>query len=263
VNPCLALLALLLFAGHALAQQYPPVDGRQFPLNQMTPPGTMAQWAINAGRITPNYFQPVLINLPQNGTVTFYESMDRPVAMQAPAQAGLIVGRSYRLKISGLADFPGVEFFPSIELVDRLHPPSGREEDFPVTFEFTSEEFEWAADGRLVTKVVYLEQPQRVPATLLEHTPRIITMEPSRNVLAEADSLGRPMAIVRLGGRMPDPHRPDPSFFGPGGPVRVVARPVPSGPTPGTTSSNASPNPVFAKTASASTIRASFPQSDH
>lgn len=225
----LALLTLWLIpAASARAQQYPPVGDRQFPLNQMSPPGTAAQWAVNAGRVTPNYFQPVRVSLPQAGTVTFYESQERPVSLEAPAQAGLIVGRSYRLKVSGLEDFPGVDFFPSIELIDRLHPPAGREEDFPVTFEFTSEEFEWAAKGRLVTKVVYLEQPQRVPTALLERTPRIITLEPSRNVLAEADSLGRPVAIVRLGGRMPDPHRPDPAFYGPGGPIRIVARKAPA-----------------------------------
>lgn len=207
-----------------LAQQYPPVDGRQFPLNQMSPPGTAAQWAVNAGRVAPGSFQPVKVVLPAAGKVTFYESIDRPVELAAPAQAGLLVGRMYRLKISGLEEFSGIDFYPSIELIDRLHPPTGREEDFPVDFEFTIEEFEWAAAGRLITKVIYLEQPDRIPQLLLDQSSRITTIEPSRNVLAEADSLGRPVAIVRLGGRTPDPHRPDPAFFGPGGPVRVVMK---------------------------------------
>ena len=228
----LSLLAVALASGApVLAQQYPPVGGRQYPLNQMTPPGTAAQWAVNAGRVAPNSFQPVRVSLPEEGKVTFYETWDRPVDLDAPAQAGLLVGRMYRLKISGMADFEGVEFFPSIELIDRLHPPTGREEDFPVDFEFTTEEFEWAAKGRLITKVIYLEQPDRVPTLLLDHTPRITTIEPSRNVLAEADALGRPMAIVRLGGRTPDPLRPDPSFFGPGGAVRVVVRAAQTGAT--------------------------------
>ncbi len=219
----LSLMAIMLTSGlPALAQQYPAVDGRQFPLNQSSPPGTAAQWALNAGRVAPNTFQPIRVSLPEEGKVTFFESWDRPVELAAPAQASLIVGRIYRLKISGLQDFPGVEFYPSIELIDRLHPPVGREEDFPVDFEFTTDELEWAAAGRLVTKVIYLEQPDRIPTALLDHSPRITTIEPSKNVLAEADSLGRPMAIVRLGGRTPDPHRPDPTFFGQGGPVRLA-----------------------------------------
>lgn len=215
-----SLLALLAVASPLQAQQYPPVGGRQFPLNQMTPPGTHAQWAMNAGHIAAMPLQPIRVSLPEEGQVTFFESWDRPAELPAPAQAGLAVGRMYRLKITGMADFPGVEFYPSIEMIDRLHPPAGREEEFPINFEFTAEEFDWAAKGRLVTKVIYLEQPNRVPTALLEQSPRILTIEPSRNVLAEADALGRPVAIVRLGGRTPDPNRPDPGFFGPGGPVR-------------------------------------------
>ena len=223
----LSLLACLLAdASFVAAQQYPPVDGRQFPLNQMSPPGMSAQWAANIGRAKPVHFQPVRVILPAAGNVTFYESADRPVELTAPAQAGLLVGNVYRLKVSGLEDFPGVDFYPSIELIDRLHPPTGREEDFPIDFEFTPEEFEWAANGRLVTKVIYLEQPERVPTVILDSLQRIQTIEPSRNALAEADSLGRPMAIVRLGGRTPDPVQPDPQFFGPGGPIRVVLKPV-------------------------------------
>lgn len=203
----------------------PLVDGHYFPLNQMTPPGTYAHWANIAGRTKPEYFQPVKVSLTTGGSVTFYEGFsDRTHDMVAPAQASLLVGRMYRLKISNVPDLPGYDFYPTIELVDRLHPPVDKVEEFPVEVEFTLEELEWAANDRLVTKVVYLEQPNRVPSTLLESKERITTMEPSNNVIAEADLLGRPMAIIRMGGRNPDPHRPDPTFFGPGGPIRVVQK---------------------------------------
>jgi hypothetical protein len=228
MTPFIALIVTLAVSlgtsSLVMAQQYPPVDGRQSPFNQMTPPGMAAQWSANVGRGRPVQFQPVRVSLPAAGTVTFYEAAGRPIEAAAPAQVGLIVGNVYRLKVSGLENFPGLDFYPSIELMDRLHPPTGREEDFPIDFEFTEEEFEWAANGRLVTKVIYLEQPERVPTLLLNSLQRIQTIEPSRNALAEADSLGRPMAIVRLGGRTPDPLRPDPSFFGPGGPIRVAVQ---------------------------------------
>lgn len=218
------IAALTLPSQFAVAQQYPAVNGRQFPLNQMTPPGTAGQWAVQLGRATPDYFQPVRVNLPTKGIVTFFEGTpDRAHELQAPAQAGLIVGPVYRLRISDMPEFPGVEFFPSIELIDRLHPPRGKAEEFPVEFELTLEEFEWAASERLVTKVVYLEQPNRVPGAFLDEKIRIKTIEPFQNVIAEADLLGRPVAIVRLGGRTPDANRPDPAFFGPGGPIRINA----------------------------------------
>ena len=219
----LSLIATLTMPSlQVSAQQYPAVGGRQFPLNQMTPPGTAAQWAVNAGKATPEYFQPVRVSLPTSGTVTFFEGApERSYDAPAPAQASLIVGRMYRLRINEMPEFPGIDFFPSIELIDRLHPPTCNVEDFPIEFELTLEELEWAVNGRLVTKVVYLEQPDRVPLSVLNAKPRITTIEPSLNALAEADLLGRPMAIIRLGGRTPDPNQPDPTFFGPGGPVRM------------------------------------------
>lgn len=234
----LLVLAVLTHQNCVTAQQYPPVDGRQFPLNQMNPPGTAAQWAANVGRGLPRQFQPVQIRLPSTGQVTIYEAANRPVELGLPAQVGLIVGNIYRLRVRGLEDFPGVEFYPTIELIDRLHPPAGREEDFPIDFELTVDELEWAANGQLVTKVVYLEQPQRVPKSILTGEQRILTVEPSHNALAEADALGRPMAIVRIGGRTPDPLRPDPYFFGPGGPLRIAARP------PSTMSKQTVMNPI-------------------
>jgi hypothetical protein len=172
----------------------------------------------------------VRVSLPSTGTVTFYEgSFDRFHDLPAPGQAGLIVGCVYRLKVSDMPEFPGVDFYPSIELIDRLHPPPGKAEDFPIEFELTVEELEWAASERLVTKVVYLEQPNRVPEAFLDAKERIKTIEPFQNAIAEADLLGRPVAIVRLGGRTPDPNRPDPAFFGPGGPIRVTAQAMKDG----------------------------------
>lgn len=201
----------------------PAVDGRQFPINQMTPPGTTLEWGAKIGRYNSEYFQPLRVSLPTSGVVTFYEGLpDRSVELSAPAQASLVVGRMYRLRVSGLPEFPGADFYPSIELIDRLHPPAGKVEDYPIEFELTLEELEWAAAGRLVTKVVYLEQPNRVPVTMIDAKERIKTIEPTQNALAEADLLGRPVAIVRLGGRTPDPNRPEPAFFGPGGPIRIT-----------------------------------------
>jgi hypothetical protein len=216
------IMALTLPTRRVSAQQMPTVDGRQFILSQSTSPGVAADWAAKLGRATPAYFQPVRLSLPTAGIVTFYEGpSNRSYDLPAAGQAGLLVGRMYRLRVSGLPEFPGTDFYPSIELIDRLHPPAGKAEDYPVEFELTLEELEWASNGRLVTKVVYLEQPDRIPLSNLGAKERISTIEPHQNVVAEADLLGRPVAIVRLGGRTPNPNQPEPAFFGPGGPIRV------------------------------------------
>lgn len=195
---------------------------RYWALNQHIPPGMAGSWATSAGRNCPPWMQPVRIQLPSPGTVTFHDGAQQPISMPAPAQAAMLVGRFYRLRISDLPDYPGVSFYPSIELLDRLHPPTGRIDEFPVVCQFTDEEFEAAAAGRLVTKVVYLEQPQRVPLERLNEPNSIRNIAPHLNSIAEADLLGRPILLVRLGARQPDPRVPDPGFLGDGSPLQLT-----------------------------------------
>ncbi|WP_240490257.1 hypothetical protein [Planctopirus hydrillae] len=224
----------------ASAQQYPSTDRRHFPLNHMTSPGTAAAWAVANGKAHPAYFQPVRITVPTQGRVDFFDgSPARPVSMAAPGQAGLLVGQTYRVRLTGLPEFPNQEFYPTIELIDRLHPPEGLADRFPVEVQFSEDDFEFAAQGRLVTKVIYLEQPDRIPLSVLDADLRVTEVPPQQNALAEADLLGRPVAIVRLGGRTPDSHNPlDPTFFGfcpPVQPSPATATPEngqPANPTP-------------------------------
>jgi uncharacterized repeat protein (TIGR01451 family) len=139
------------------------------------------------------------------------------------------VGFVYRLKISGMPEFPGAEFYPTIEILDCIHPPRGREYDFPVTISFSSDEIESVVNGRLVTKVIYLEQPQLAPTGDLTQALLNRMLPADRNLLIEADRIGRPMILVRLGGRTPSTTHPDFTFFGPPAPLtfaRPLERPV-------------------------------------
>jgi hypothetical protein len=214
-----ALAAVLATAGSLPAQQLDPVAGGQLPISQYSPPGVVALWTRQA-RPQPPYMQPVKVFLPSEGRVTFYDRRpDRAIQLNAPAQAALMVGLVYRFKIDQLPDFPGVEFYPTIELLDRLHPPAGLIDEYPVEFAFSLDDFEWAADGRLITKVIYLESPRTVPLLQVNEPRKTVTLPPTKNALLEADALGRPMAILRLGGRTPNADGSDPEFFGPGGPV--------------------------------------------
>jgi hypothetical protein len=228
-----AVCGVVLAPGLVLAQQTrPSTNDRYFAYDQFVPPGVAGVMAVQAGKIAPYTVQSVRLHLPTTGTVTLYDgSPERPVALQSPAQAGVIVGPMYRLKLSDLPEFPNADFYPSIELVDRLHPPPGMAERFPIEIEFDQRELAHAANGRLVTKVVYLEQPDRVPTQHLRGEPRVVDLAPFQNAVAEADLLGRPIAIVRLGGRTPDPHYPDPQFWGPLAPV-TVSRPAETAKTP-------------------------------
>ena len=141
------------------------------------------------------------------------------------------VSSIYRLRISDLADFPGVELYPTVELLDRLHPPRGREIEFAIPIALTAQEIGFALQGRLVTKVIYLEQPDRAAPVRNANAARTRVADPRDNALAAADEAGRPMVIVRLGGRLPDAAAPEPGFYGTGAPVQLFQEAAQAGET--------------------------------
>jgi len=215
----LAMPLLLICISTTEAQNY------YYPLDHRIP-GKAGFWASALGRATPQYFQPVRFDLPgDDGQVTVYQGVTQQLPLQPDGQAGLLVGPVYRLKISNMSKFPGVKLFPSVELIDRLHPPVGKKHDYPVPIEFSEPEIEAALQGKLVTKVIYLEQPQRAVPYEIPHPFDPYTLKATTNLLRRADREGRPMAIIRLGGRLPDKRGRDTAFYGSGAPV------VPSAPT--------------------------------
>ena len=227
----LAMALLAAGAGGVDAQQTHPGNGRHYVYDQYVPPGVAGHMSVMSGTVRPFVPQQVRIHLPEEGKVTYYDgAVNRPVSVAAPSQAAMVVGAMYRIKLSDMVRFPHTEFFPSIELIDELHPPPGQAERFPIEIELLEEELALAARGRMVTKVVYLEQPDRVPLANLRDTPRVIDVAPGGNAIAEADALGRPIAIVRLGGRLPDPHAPDVQFWGSLAPIQLTLNRIPETP---------------------------------
>lgn len=119
---------------------------------------------------------------------------------------GLERGVGYRLRLSNITERPGAELFPVIEVVGHLHRP--REIDpgkYPIRVIFSEEELWDVVDrGRLVTKVIYLEEPeQAIPIKLPKDQIPVVTINPSEEPLKVARALGRVIAIVRIGGRRP------------------------------------------------------------
>lgn len=218
---CCAAAFLISVPNTARGQQFRDPAGRYFPLNQATPPGVAAQWhSLSAGTVI-GAPQPVRIDVPGGGTVSVFTATDQFAHSQpAPAQMTLSVGHLYRLRLTNIPGAEGVELFPSLEVLDQLHPPAGMAHRYPVPVTITADEIAAAQEGRLVTKVIYLESPREAKGprrSLVEAT----TTVPNRtNLFAEADRLGRPMLILRIGSRVPAPGTP-PQFFGTGGPVGI------------------------------------------
>ena len=232
------LVAGLLIVGTQAAYGAPPDGGvlRGTPLPALadTPPGAVAARAVILDP-TRRGFQTVNVSAAGGGAVEVYgvpfappiPVPNDPAAPVGPAGGTLVrlcVGRIYRLRITDVPGLPeGTTLFPSIELVDRLHPPEGLASAFPLPVSITPQEAQLAAAGALVTKAIYLEHPDLAPVTRFEGPLRRTRVAPQTDVLAEGDARGRVIAIVRLGGRTPDLTRPEPAFYGTGGPVLPAA----------------------------------------
>ncbi len=169
-----------------------------------------------------NWLQPVEITVPDGAEISIYAGATQPVGMaSSPTLVAVNPGHIYRLRLTNMPEFPHAELYPSIEILDRLHPPPGKENHYPIPILFSKDDIGLALAGRLVTRVIYLEQPRL--AQQLDPLNREIAQAvlPSENVLEEADRLGRPMIIVRIGDRHPSRFQTSSSFFGTGGDAQM------------------------------------------
>jgi len=151
------------------------------------------------------HFQAVELIAPQGARITFWEDGESQVSEKSRLKAGMLIGEVYRFKISGIPQRQGFEVFPTVEVINRLYAPDGKQSQFPIPVQFAQEDLEAALNGGFIIRVVYLEDPQN--ATPLREIPgeqTVYDVGQLQDPLQEADRLGRPMAIIRLGSRVPD-----------------------------------------------------------
>jgi hypothetical protein len=150
------------------------------------------------------YYQPVEIKAPPGALISMAVDNQFEEAQPAPKKAGLLIGAVYRLRVTNIRLEEGVEVFPTIEVVDRVFAPEGQQRRFAIPIDISEEDLKLAADGKFVTRVIYLEDPRS--ALPVREDPKSQTWyeaKPGQDPLAVADGLGRPVAILRMGGRLP------------------------------------------------------------
>ncbi|WP_417848120.1 hypothetical protein [Thalassoglobus sp.] len=202
------LVSTLLLSTVTIAQD------RHFPLNHRQPTGMAGRWSLLTHPQKAGVLQPVEIQLPSAGHVTYFQgSPQNAVLTQSPSNVGMMVGHTYRVRISGMPEFPGAELYPTVEVLDRLHAPDGLAKSYPIPVEITADEIEIVLQDRMVTKVIYLEQPDLAAPFAQGERIRTEDLKVTENLLRAADERGRPMAILRIGGRIPDPNSPVDPFY--------------------------------------------------
>jgi hypothetical protein len=207
----LVVIAVGVSLATHLRAEAPPVHYQH---GGIMPPGAIGNQQLQRGGPLPGYFQPVEIRAPGGALISTAGDGGFDDPQPAPLVAGLLIGSVYRLRISGIPLQEGMEVYPTIEVIDRLYPPPGQEYRFPIMIELTQEELEMALDCRFVTRVVYLEDPDAaLPVAERADEQSYFEAGDGENPLDVADSLGRPVAIVRMGGRVPDASGPDATFL--------------------------------------------------
>lgn len=174
--------------------------------NASLPPGAVGQAQLSRGGPIPGYFQPVEIQPPAAVELAAAVEGRFLPSRPGPLKAGMLIGAVYRFRVTNIPGHIGEELFPSIEVIDRLYPPAGRAAEFPIPIVLSEKELGRALGGTFITRVIYLEDPhQAFPAAQVPGRQLTYDVPPRTNPLDLADQLGRPVAILRIGSRIPQP----------------------------------------------------------
>jgi hypothetical protein len=210
LGSCLIVLACVLTSSPSIAQQrivhYP-----QSTYNMV--PGANGRAALGRRAPLAGYYQPIEIKGPAGCHIAVAVEGQFMETNPAPVNVGLLIGQVYRFQVTRIPLRPGYEVYPTIEVVDRLYPPAGQASRFPVPVKLTLEEIDLALKGNLVTRVIYVENPAAALGGREDpNEQRYFEARTQDDPLKIADVLGRPIAILRIGSRLPGPN-PDASFF--------------------------------------------------
>ncbi len=169
-------------------------------------PGVVADIARMSNPQLEGHVQPVRVIAPKGSLVGVGTSDGYVETSSSKTSVGLTVGPVYRFKVTNIPNRPGFELYPSVEVLNRLAPPEGLENEFPIQVVISQSDLEEALEGRMVTKVVYLEDPRTaLPHRHWEDKQPYFDVGGGEDPLRVAQRLGRPMAILRIGSRIPMP----------------------------------------------------------
>ncbi len=225
------MVILIGLAAASLPAEEPPVHY----LHQGTmPPGAIGSRQLQRGGPLLGFFQPVQIKAPDGVMVSTATGGQFDRSQAVPLRAGMLIGQVYRLRVTNIPRHQGMEVFPSVEVIDRLYTPASQQHRFAIPIELTQEDLQLALAGKFVTRVIYLENPRDALPVRGDTKPGSwFDIGPGRDPLVVADSLGRPVAILRMGGRVPDANLgPDRNYLFGCPPLRKAAAKAPQSPQP-------------------------------
>ncbi|MCS6866760.1 MAG: hypothetical protein RMJ56_09040 [Gemmataceae bacterium] len=143
--------------------------------------------------------------VPKGVRVTAYPGTTRSRIYEAPVVLGLRPGYVYRFELSNLPFRPGQSLFPEIEVRGTLVPrPGMKYMDYPIPIALSEADIERVLKGVVITKVVYLEDPEKALPTEVGRDAVIEMPDTTESdAIQQALANGRLMAIIRVGNLKP------------------------------------------------------------
>jgi len=167
-------------------------------------PGIVSQQKLIGNARLAGHTQPVRIIAPDGSRVAIVANGSTTEANNSRVTVGVQAGLLYRFRVDFVEGETQRTVYPSVEIVDRLYAPKGLENQFPVPVVLTENDLAQASGGKLVTKVVYLERSDStVPRRPIETEQPWFDVKGGQDPLHVAETLGRPLAILRIGSRVP------------------------------------------------------------
>jgi hypothetical protein len=184
-----------------------PSHGGIYPVPPQGPPGAVAAvGAITGGMPAPygNGRTEVRFAEPAGMKVSWYAPGPTGPGfsekVEAPGRYNFLQGAVYRLKLSGIPTRPGLDLYPTLEVLPASVKTATYIAHSAVPVSFTEEDFDQVLAGNFVVKVIYLPDPQF--QDLAVAAPGEISstkLEPGVDPIVEAQRRGSILLVVRVG----------------------------------------------------------------
>lgn len=235
--------------------QAAPSHGGQLP-NGMSLPGPMPPPQVGAiplgprfttGRTQVRFARPTGMKIAWQSPAVKDLDGFTPPQLEAPARYNFAQARIYRLKLTDIANRPGLDLYPTLE----VYPGNAKVDAYlahnAVPVEFTEEDFDQVQGGNFVTKVIYLPDPAYQELAIAGVETLVSTrLDPGIDPVQEANRRGSILLVIRLGGvDLEMPHSP--SLF-PAPAMEMMPPPtgmmpqIPAAPTPPSPAMSAVPD---------------------
>jgi hypothetical protein len=227
----LCLLAICVCNSTQAQSIYTPLPTNNHALiKDSAPPGEIGAIQLQRKPELRGLWQAVEIRGPKGMRINMADAGQFASELPEPARVAVMIGPVYRMRITGIPLEPDLELFPTLEVIDRTHPPAEREHRFPIPVEIDEDDLEAAARGEMVMKVIYLEDNQIAdPVDTSGKPQRVLDLQPYQDALRTADQFGRPLAILRIGSRVPNVSEgQDWETFLYGCPPWITLKPIPN-----------------------------------